>query len=193
MAKDSLYQSFDATVSYIRRLQIFLIQSEIHPVSTNTLSCLLNKEISDARVRPVALPRVAPGRPRQPYLAKLCGRLEPLAPRSHLPTSRQTSAARLALLHSVSLKPPNALWLLARGPSYAGKTSSDLHAPHHRYKNFFIVNNPQGFSIEPAPPLPTPSSGPPSLSAAAAPARSRQLHDNDLRLELLSRSTANPA
>ena len=78
--------------------------------------------------------RVAPGSPRQPYLAKLRGRLELLSPWFLLPTSRQTSAARLALLHSVLLKPPNALWLLVWGPSCAGRTSSDLHDPHRRYK-----------------------------------------------------------
>ena len=60
-------------------------------------------------------------------------------------------------------------------------------------QNFFIVNNSPGLPLAPATSMPTPSSGPPTLSAPAAPPRSRQLPGNDLRLELLSRRTGDPA
>ena len=60
-------------------------------------------------------------------------------------------------------------------------------------QNFFIVNNSPGLPLAPATSIPTPSSSPPTLSAPAAPPRSRQLPGNDLRLELLSRRTGDPA
>ena len=130
---------------YFRRLQIFLIPSEIHPIFTNPTSCLLHKEVSDARARPVALPRVAPGCPRLTFSARLRERLECPAPRSHLPTSRKPSIARSALLHSVLLKLPNALWPLEWGLGYAGRTSSGLRDPLRRYKISSSSTTPRVF------------------------------------------------